>query len=44
MQDNRCSECSHSLETPTEGEIICIAHPPSCVIFEGNIRNVFPVM
>ena len=44
MQDKRCSECSHSLETPTEGEIICIAHPPSCIVFEGNIRNVFPVM
>ena len=44
MQDKRCSECSHSLETPTEGEIICIAHPPSCVVVEGNVRNVFPVM
>ena len=44
MQDKRCSECSHSLETPTEGEIICIAHPPSSIVVEGNIRNVFPVM
>ena len=25
-------------------EIICIAHPPSCVVVEGNVRNVFPVM
>ena len=40
-----CGKCSHSMESETEGQILCVANPPVPIVtIQGQIISVFPSM
>ena len=40
-----CDKCSHSMESETEGQVLCVANPPVPIVtIQGQIISVFPSM
>ena len=44
MEVKKCGRCSHSMESGSDEEILCIANPPVVIVFEGKIMSMFPSM
>ena len=43
--ENICSNCSHSMKSEVEGQILCIANPPVPIVtIQGQIISIFPSM
>jgi hypothetical protein len=43
--EKSCGECSHSLESETDGQILCIINAPVPIVtIQGQIISVFPSM
>ena len=40
-----CGKCSHSMESQTKGEVLCVANSPVPIVtIQGQIISVFPSM